>query len=68
MTRADILRYSVQVFKQFCDNLLWPCLQLKCLCVQLGKHGDLLVLVDKLLASLFHRLVLLTTSVYIMGT
>ena len=46
------------MFKQFCDNLLWPCLQLRYQCVQLGIHEDLLRLVDKLLASLFHRLVL----------
>lgn len=45
-----------KVFKQFCENLLWPCLQLRHLCVQLGTPGaELLVLLDKTLANLFHK-------------
>ncbi|XP_065909169.1 unhealthy ribosome biogenesis protein 2 homolog isoform X2 [Dysidea avara] len=44
-----------KVFRQFCDNLLWVSLQLRCLCVRLGIQSELLSLTNKLLASLFHK-------------
>jgi len=51
------LSLFLKVFKQFCDSLLWDSLQLKCLCTRLGIQSELLSLANKLLASLFNKLV-----------